>query len=51
MDIVWFCLYYKMKYFVFDYNIKSQYYIISNDTINSIFLSRYIAKMLDYIIL
>lgn len=50
VNIVWFCLYYKMKYFVGDYNLKSQHYIISNDTINSIFLSRYIAKMLDYII-
>lgn len=48
INIIWFCLYYKMKYFVFDHNLVSQYYIISNDTINSIFLSRYIAKMLDY---
>lgn len=51
VNIVWFCLYYKMKYFVLDHNMISQYYIISNDTINSIFLSRYIAKMLDYITL
>lgn len=48
ISVIWLCLYYKIKFFVFDHNILPQYFIISNNTINSIFLSRYIAKMLDY---
>lgn len=48
ISVIWLCLYYKIRFFVFDHNIMPQCYVISNNTINSIFLSRYIAKMLDY---
>lgn len=48
ISVVWLCLNYKINYLVDNNIIIPQYYLISNESINSIFLSRYIAKMLDY---
>lgn len=51
ITVVWVCLFYRMKFFINQFVLTPEYYLISNESINAVFLSRYIAKMLDYIIL
>jgi len=48
VSILWFILKYKVRFLISSFNFVSQYFLISNNDINASFLSRYIAKMLDY---
>jgi hypothetical protein len=48
VSILWFALQYKSRFLVKGFNLVPQYFLIGNNDINATFLSRYIAKMLDY---
>lgn len=48
VSVLWFILDYKASFLISKLNIIPQYFLINNNNINAIFLSRYIAKMLDY---